>query len=87
MNEKIKEIAKQARAWVNDTNNVPPDAEYLVYSQAYDTKFAELLIKDILYNADMPLIDRNEVRRYYGLEQEPMPVRDIGLVTTTDWTK
>jgi hypothetical protein len=50
-------------------------------------KFAELLIKDILYNADMPLIDRNEVRRYYGLEQEPMPVRDIGLVTTTDWTK
>ena len=46
MNEKIKEIAEQARAWVNDTNNIAPDIEYVFYKDAYDKKFAELIVEE-----------------------------------------
>ena len=46
MNEKIRELAEQARAWVNDTNNVAPDIEYVFYKDAYDKKFAELIVKE-----------------------------------------
>ena len=46
MNEKIKELAEQARAWVNDTNNVSPDIEYVFYKDAYDKKFAELIVRE-----------------------------------------
>jgi hypothetical protein len=46
MNEKIKQLAEQARAWVNDTNNVSPDIEYVFYKDAYDKKFAELIVKE-----------------------------------------
>jgi len=45
MNEKIKELAEQARAWVNNYENVAPDVEYTVYRDAYDKKFAELIIR------------------------------------------
>jgi hypothetical protein len=46
MNEKIKQLAEQARAWVNDTNNVSPDIEYVFYKDAYDKKFAELIVRE-----------------------------------------
>jgi len=46
MNEKIRELAEQARAWVNNTDNVSPDIEYVFYKDAYDKKFAELIIKE-----------------------------------------
>ena len=46
MNEKIKLLAEQARAWVNDTNNVAPDIEYVFYKDAYDKKFAELIVRE-----------------------------------------
>ena len=46
MNEKIKLLADEARAWVNDTNNVAPDIEYVFYKDAYDKKFAELIVRE-----------------------------------------
>ena len=46
MNEQIKKLAEQARAWVNDTNNVSPDIEYVFYKDAYDKKFAELIVRE-----------------------------------------
>jgi len=46
MNEKIKLLAEQARAWVNNYDNVAPDAEYTVYRDSYDKKFAELIIRE-----------------------------------------
>ena len=52
MNEKIKKLAEQARAWVNDTNNVAPDIEYVFYKDAYDKKFAELIVRECLAQVD-----------------------------------
>ena len=52
MNEKIRELAEQARAWVNDTDNVAPDIEYVFYKDAYDKKFAELIVKECACFAD-----------------------------------
>ena len=46
MNDRIQQLAKQARAWVNDTNNVAPDIEYVFYKDAYDKKFAELIVEE-----------------------------------------
>ena len=48
MNEKIRELALQARAWVNDTDNVAPDIEYVFYKDAYDKKFAELIVAECI---------------------------------------
>ena len=46
MNENIRQLAEQARAWVNDTDNVAPDIEYVFYKDAYDKKFAELIVRE-----------------------------------------
>ena len=46
MNERIRQLALQARAWVNNTDNVSPDIEYVFYKDAYDKKFAELIVKE-----------------------------------------
>ena len=46
MNDRIQQLAEQARAWVNDTNNVAPDIEYVFYKDAYDKKFAELIVRE-----------------------------------------
>jgi len=35
MNDKIKQLAEQARDWVNTADNVAPDVEYVVYKNAY----------------------------------------------------
>jgi hypothetical protein len=48
MNEKIKALAEQARSWVDDAENVPLDVEYVIYKDAYDQKFAELIVQECL---------------------------------------
>lgn len=53
MNEWIKELAQQARNWVNDHNNVSPEVSYEVYKNAYDEKFAELIVKECAHVALM----------------------------------
>ena len=70
MNEKIKELAEQARAWVNNTDNVSPDIEYVFYKDAYDKKFAELIIKEC---ASVSLCigsgdNETELLKHFGVE-------------------
>ena len=87
MNEKIKLLAEQAREWVNDANNVILGADFNLYGDAYNKKFAELLIKEALYVVDIPRHERNMIREAFDMKEETDPPRDIGLVSTRDWTK
>ena len=64
MNERIKELAEQARAWVNDTDNVAPDIEYVFYKDAYDKKFAELIINECIMICKSHKIQSTEDVRY-----------------------
>ena len=68
MNEKIKQLAEQARAWVNDTNNVSPDIEYVFYKDAYDKKFAELIVAESIDWLAMNEEDAKALREHFGVE-------------------
>ena len=61
--------------------------DYMMYTKEDLIEFAQLAIEESLSVVDMPLIERNEIRKHFGIKEEPMPIRDIGLVTTRDWTK
>jgi hypothetical protein len=67
--------------------NESPMGEYAGYVREDLIEFAQLAIEKALSVVDIPLIERNEIRKHFGIKEEPMPVRDIGLVTTRDWTK
>ena len=80
MNDRIQQLAKQARAWVNDTNNVAPDIEYVFYKDAYDKKFAELIVKECIdiispYAIRMSkpgeeyLHPIQEIKQHFGVEE------------------
>ena len=76
MNERIKQLALQARAWVNDTDNVAPDIEYVFYKDAYDKKFAELIVRecaDWIKNTDSdPDIGEEDAKallEHFGVEE------------------
>ena len=76
MNERIRQLALQARAWVNNTDNVSPDIEYVFYKDAYDKKFAELIVRecaDWIKNTDSdPDIgeeDAKALREHFGVEE------------------
>ena len=80
MNEQIKKLAEQARAWVNDTNNVSPDIEYVFYKDAYDKKFAELIVAECIdiispYTVRMSkpgeeyLHPIQEIKQHFGVEE------------------
>ena len=80
MNEKIKLLADEARAWVNDTNNVAPDIEYVFYKDAYDKKFAELIVAECIdiispYTVRMSkpgeeyLHPIQEIKQHFGVEE------------------
>ena len=64
-----------------------PMGEYAMYTKEDLIDFAKLAIEEALYVVDMPLIERNEIRKHFGIKEEPSPANEIGLVTTTDWTK
>ena len=68
MNEKIKLLADEARAWVNDTNNVAPDIEYVFYKDAYDKKFAELIVAESIDWLAMNEEDAKALREHFGVE-------------------
>ena len=76
MNENIRQLAEQARAWVNDTDNVAPDIEYVFYKDAYDKKFAELIVRecaDWIKNTDSdPDIGEEDAKallEHFGVEE------------------
>ena len=64
-----------------------PMGEYAMYTKEDLIDFAKLAIEEALYVVDMPLIERNEIRKHFGIKEEPYPASMIGLVTTRDWTK
>ena len=84
MNEKIRELAEQARAWVNNADNVPPDIEYVFYKDAYDKKFAELIVKECIqafeaevdtwkqmdpYQGSMKRKGTKAIKQHFGVEE------------------
>lgn len=64
-----------------------PMGEYAVYVREDLIEFGKLVVEEVLYCVDIPQYERNMIRAAFGMQEEPMPVRDIGLVTTRDWTK
>ena len=61
--------------------------DYMMYTKEDLIEFAQLAIEEAIYCVDMPLIERNEIRKHFGIKEEPMPIKDIGLVITRYWTK
>ena len=61
--------------------------DYDFYTREDVIEFAKLAVEECLYIVDIPQYERNMIRQAFGMKEEPMPVRDIGLVTTRDWTK
>jgi len=64
-----------------------PMGDYVMYTKEDLIDFAKLAIEEALFVVDMPLIERNEIRKHFGIKEEPMPIKDIGLVITRYWTK
>ena len=69
MNERIKELAEQARAWVNNTDNVSPDIEYVFYKDAYDKKFAELIIKECVEICNQAILQNQDTLSKLGVDE------------------
>ena len=61
--------------------------DYDFYTREDVIEFAKLAVEECLYIVDIPRYERNMIRQAFGMKEEPMPVRDIGLVTTKDWPK
>ena len=76
MTEKLEEVLDES-----------PMGEYAGYVREDLIEFAMLAIEEALYVVDIPQYERNMIRQAFGMKEEPMPARDIGLVTTKDCTK
>jgi len=52
-------------------------------------EFAMIAIEEAIYCVDIPMAERNTIRLMMGMfdKMESPKARDIGLVTTRDWTK
>jgi hypothetical protein len=63
MNEVIKELAEQAKKYALDAMVKITDKEQAlkVYSESYDTKFAELIVADCLKQIKDGLVDESEL--------------------------
>ena len=61
--------------------------DYDFYTREEVIEFAKLAVEECLYIVDIPQYERNMIRQAFGMKEKPMPARDIGLVTTRDWTK
>jgi hypothetical protein len=67
MNERIKELAKQA--YEDVIKNTP---SFLVTKELYEQKFAELIVRDIYQyvdNMDTAQVISNGILRRYGMEE------------------
>jgi hypothetical protein len=70
MNERIKELAEQAEKYADDNFKGEP-----TYSEAYDSKFAELIVKECADHI-MNSTDRyrkeyfaNMIKEHFGVEE------------------
>lgn len=72
MNERIKELAHQARLYAEEKQNDP----YRIYTQdCFNEKFAELIVKKCISMADEFEMDVNrsglvdKMKEYFGVEE------------------
>ena len=75
MNERIRQLAEQARAWVNDPDNVAPVSAYIFYKDMYDKKFAELIVAEACQALSPMLRDQisrghavDLIKKHFGVE-------------------
>ena len=79
MNEQIKELAEQAKKYALDAMIKITDKEQAlkVYSESYDTKFAELIVKEcvtvgqdaFLHGSTVPVFPTIQIKRHFGVEE------------------
>ncbi len=66
-----------------------PMGDYAMYTKEDLVEFAQLAIEEAIYCVDIAMAERNTIRLMMGMidQMESPKARDIGLVTTRDWTK
>ena len=73
MNERIKELAEQAKKHALDAMIKITDKEQAlkVYSETYDTKFAELIVRECANIADKaePYKANDLIKQHFGVEE------------------
>ena len=69
--------------------NESPVGDYAGYVREDLIEFAQLAIEEAIHCVDIPMAERNTIRLMMGMfdQMESPRARDIGLVTTRDWTK
>ena len=73
MNERFRELARQADAWARDI--VPDLREIPVYNRIRDEKFAELIVReccniaDEVERADMDSYVSKYIKAHFGVEE------------------
>jgi hypothetical protein len=60
MNERIKLLAEQARSWVNNATDLR-GVEYVIYKDAYDQKFAELIVAECIEIAKNEMFSKETI--------------------------
>lgn len=63
--------------------------DYMMYTKEDLIEFAQIAIEEAIHCVDIPMAERNTIRLMMGMfDQMQSPKdRDIGLVTTKDWSK
>ena len=79
MNERIKQLAEQAKQYALDAMIKITDKEQAlkVYSESYDTKFAELIVRECMEvslgcshrDDDMGAIIARQIKQHFGVEE------------------
>jgi uncharacterized protein (DUF1501 family) len=80
MNERIKELAEQAKKYALDAMIKITDKEQAlkVYSESYDTKFAEFIVRECLTQVD-------KVDAMLDDPKEKVGVSWVGLAIAKHW--
>ena len=73
MNERIKPLAEQAKKYALDAMIKITDKEQAlkVYSETYDTKFAELIVKECMSNLYLNGYDDAmiQIKQHFGVKE------------------
>ena len=73
MNERIKKLAEQAKKYALDTmiKITVKEQALKVYSESYDTKFAELIVRECAEIADTaePFLSSDLIKQHFGVKE------------------
>ena len=86
MNERIKQLAEQAKKYALDAMIKITDKEQAlkVYSETYDTQFAELIVQECILalwteecrTSDLAILDHNrnvkKIKEHFGVEENEL---------------